>query len=194
MTARADELYRRALDWFGERVRAVKDEQWHLPTPCTEWDVRVLVNHMAYEALWVPLLFEGKTIEEVGDRLEGDVLGDDAKAAWDAAAEAAAEAVSREGALDRTVHLSFGDSRGESYAMELFADGLIHGWDLAQGIGYSDRMDAELVEACAAWFGRVENAYRAAGLIAERPPVPNDADDQTNLLAMFGRTASWRTS
>jgi hypothetical protein len=46
-----------------------------------------------------------------------------------------------------------------------------------------------LVDACAAWFAPIEGAYRSAGAIAGRPPVPDGADAQTRLLAMFGRQA-----
>jgi hypothetical protein len=35
----------------------------------------------------------------------------------------------------------------------------------------------------------MEDAYRSAGAIAPRPPVPAEADAQTLLLASFGRRA-----
>jgi uncharacterized protein (TIGR03086 family) len=91
--------------------------------------------------------------------------------------------------MDRTVHLSFGDFPGREYAMQLFADHLIHAWDLARAIGVDERLDPELVGACTAWFTAMEEAYRSAGAIAARPPVSDGADAQTRLLAMFGRRA-----
>jgi hypothetical protein len=69
------ELYRRASESCGQRVLAVRDDQWHAVTPCSEWDVRALVNHLVGENLWVPPLFEGKSIADVGDQFDGDVLG-----------------------------------------------------------------------------------------------------------------------
>jgi uncharacterized protein (TIGR03086 family) len=91
--------------------------------------------------------------------------------------------------MDRTVHLSFGDFPGREYAMQLFADHLIHAWDLARAIGADERLDPELVDACTAWFVPMEDAYRGAGAIAGRPPVPDGSDAQIRLLAMFGRQA-----
>jgi uncharacterized protein (TIGR03086 family) len=182
-------LHRRALEWFGDGVHQVGDQQWNVGTPCVDWDVRTLVNHVAGESYWTPPLFEGKTVAEVGDRFDGDLLGDDPKAAWDAAAGPAIEAVHGEGAMDRIVHVSFGDFPGSEYAMQMFADHLIHGWDLAKGIGAEDRMDPELVDACTRWFSEREHLYRGVGAVAARPEVPEDADPQTKLLAMFGRTA-----
>jgi uncharacterized protein (TIGR03086 family) len=183
------ELHRRATDAFGARVHAVRDDQWELPTPCSEWNVRQLVNHLVYENRWTPPLFAGRTIAEVGDRFEGDLLGDDPKAAWDGSAKEAVAAVQEHGAMERTVHLSFGDVPGSEYAMQLFADHLIHGWDLARAIGADERLDPELVGACARWFEANEQGYRSVGAVGPRPETSSGADPQTTLLAAFGRTA-----
>lgn len=183
----AADLYRRASEAFGARVHAVGDDQWELPTPCTDWSVRDLVNHVVAEDLWVPPLMAGQTVEDVGDRFDGDVLGEDPKRAWDRAVKQARDAVLEEGAMERTVHLSFGDSPGHEYAMQLFTDHLIHCWDLARAIGADERLDPDLVEACTAYFDGVEDTFRAAGVIGDPPPVPDDADAQTVLLARFGR-------
>lgn len=183
-------LHRRAVAGFGERVRAVRDQDWDKPTPCGDWDVRTLVNHLVYEERWTPETFAGRTIEEVGDRFDGDLLGDDPHRAWLSASDEAVTAVGDDGALRRTVHLSFGDFPGDEYAMQLFADHLIHTWDLARAIGGDERLDPELVEACASWFTpAVEQGYRAAGAIGPRIDLADGADAQTTLLARFGRRA-----
>jgi uncharacterized protein (TIGR03083 family) len=44
------EVFRRALDEFERRVTTVAADQWHLPTPCRDWDVEALVTHVVYEA------------------------------------------------------------------------------------------------------------------------------------------------
>jgi len=182
-------MFSRAVAEFGSRVRQIGDDQWQAATPDEDWNVRDLVNHVVGEDLWAPALLAGSTIAEVGDRFDGDVLGVDPKAAWAQASGAAVRAVEGEGAMDRIVHLSFGDFPGREYTLQLFADHLIHAWDLARAIGADERLDAELVVSCATWFAPVEDAYRGAGAIAARPPVPGDADAQTVLLASFGRRA-----
>jgi len=101
----------------------------------------------------------------------------------------AVRAAEKDGAMDRIVHLSFGDFPGSEYAMQLFADHLIHAWDLARAIGAQEGLDAGLVESCATWFDAMEDAYRGAGAIGPRPPVAGDAGTQTLLLARFGRSA-----
>jgi uncharacterized protein (TIGR03086 family) len=182
-------LYHRAMDAYGDHVHAVPDGQWGAPTPCSEWDVRALVNHVVGENRWAVPLFAGGTIQEVGDRFDGDLLGNDPAAAWDDSAAAAIVAVDEPAAMDRIVHLSFGDFPGREYAMQLLADLVVHGWDLARATGADERIDPELVDVCRAWFAGVADAYRSAGAVAARPPVPPGADAQTQLLADFGRSA-----
>src|SRR3954470_22529349 len=176
-------LFQRAVDDFTDKVRAVGEEQWAQPTPCTDWDVRALVNHVVGEQLWIPPLFAGQTIAEVGDRFNGDVLGRDPVDSAVRAAGAANAAVAGDGALERIVHLSFGDFPGAEYAAQLLADHLIHGWDLAVATGLDPTLDPAAVDAVAAWFAEREEQYRQGGFIGPRPAVAADADPATRLLA-----------
>ena len=182
-------LHRRAVEEFDERVRAVGDDQWELPTPCSDWNVRQLVNHLVYEDRWTVPLMEGGTIAEVGDRYEGDLLGDRPKAAWDESSAEAVRSVQADGALDRVVDLSSGPTPAPEYVSQLYADHLIHASDLARAVGADESLDPELVDGCAAWFASMEDLYRSIGAIGERPDTPPGADPQTVLLAAFGRTA-----
>jgi len=189
MGADQADLHRRAVEEFGTRVRAVADDQWELPTPCSDWSVRQLVNHLVYENRWTVPLMNGRAIVEVGDRFEGDLLGDQPKQAWDESSAEAVEAVGADGALDRNVDLSSGPTPATEYVSQLFADHLIHAWDLARAVGADERLDPELVDACAAWFASMEDLYRSIGAIGPRAGTPPGADAQTILLAAFGRTA-----
>ncbi len=180
------ELYSRCDAAFRARVDAV-DGRWTAPTALPGWDVRALVHHIVLEERWAPPLFAGMTIDEVGDMFEGDQLLPDPLTAVRDASGAALDAVREDGALERTVHLSFGDFPGAEYATQLAADHLVHAWDLARALGVDDSLDPDAVHAVLAWFGPTENAYRAAGVIGPRVPVPDDADEQTRLLSAFGR-------
>jgi uncharacterized protein (TIGR03086 family) len=187
------DLHRRSVEGFMDRLGAVAGgTEWERPTPCPDWDVRALVNHIVYEDLWTVPLMEGATIEEVGDRYEGDVLGDDpvatARAAFDAATVATASGV----VAGRTVHLSFGDTPATEYAYQLAADHIIHGWDLAAATGGDRTIDPELVEALAAWFADRQESYLSVGEIAAPPADPDSAPDpQSRLLLAFGRDPDW---
>lgn len=183
------DFFRGASAAFSEHVHAISHDQWGGATPCADWDVRELVNHLVGEDRWAPPLLAGRTIAEVGDAFDGDLLGDDPIGAWDVAAADAIKAVDAEGSLDATVHLSYGDVAGRDYVMEIATDHVIHAWDLARAIGGDERLDPGLVETCAAWFAGREEAYRVAGAIGPRVPLPEGADPQTQLLATFGRDA-----
>ncbi|MFC7649137.1 hypothetical protein ACFQX6_58455 [Streptosporangium lutulentum] len=76
---------------------------------------------------------------------------------------------------------------GAEYIAELFADVLIHTWDLARAIGADERLDPELVEACETWFSDAANDYRQAEITEKPQPVPSGTDPQTRLLASWGR-------
>ena len=184
------DLHRRAVEEFDRRVQALTEEMWERETPCCPgWKVRTLVNHLVNENMWTPPIMHGSTVEEVGDRFDGDLLGDDPKGVWERSSKEAVAAVQEDGAMERTVHLSFGDVPGREYTMQLFADHLVHAWDLAGAIEADGRLDPELVEACAEWFESVEELYRSSGAVGERADVPEGADAQTHLLARFGRSA-----
>jgi len=75
------ELYARALDATRRFIAGIAPEQWELPTPCDEWNLRELVGHVMYGTVWIEDAFVGKTMEEVGDKYDGDLIGDDALAA-----------------------------------------------------------------------------------------------------------------
>lgn len=182
-------LHRHAVEHFDRQVEAIGPDQWNLPTPCTDWDVRALVNHLVYENDWSVPLLHGATIAEVGDRFEGDLLGDDPKATWRRSSQEALAAAAEDGVLDRSVSLSSGPRDAGAYLAELFCDHLIHGWDLARAIGGDERLDPDLTEACYAMSKPREDRMKASGAFGERITVADDADLQTKLLAVYGRTA-----
>ncbi len=180
------ELFERGVTHFGALLAAVGD-RWAGATPDTEWDVRTLVNHVLGENLWAPPLLAGSTIAEVGDRFDGDQLGDDPVAAWAAATAASVAAVAEEGALARTVHVSFGDIPGQEYVSQLVCDHAIHGWDLARALGADERIDPDLVEFAYDFLLPQVEGWRAAGVFGPPVEVPAGADRQAQLLGLSGR-------
>ena len=187
--ATIQELHGRALWLFGEKVMAIKDDQWHDPTPCTEWDVRMLVNHLVSENRWMPPLLVGKTIAEVGGALDGDILGEEPKRAWAESANDATAAVGEPGAMEKVVHVSFGDISGEEYTTQVFTDLVIHGWDLARAIGADEAMDPELLQATHDVIAPMVAQFKASGVYGPDVTPPPGSDLQTRLLAMVGRVA-----
>ncbi len=185
-------LFKLAIDGFGKRLDAVAETQWTAETPDTDWDVRTLVNHVVGELLWVPPMLDGKTTEEVGDRFDGDVLGDKPRAVWVTAAAEALEAASAPGAQERITHLSFGDFPASDYLGQITSDVIIHSWDLARAIGVDDRFEAGLGDFVNGFLGPQVEAWRAAGAFGPAVEVAPDVSVQDRLIAATGRSPSWQ--
>lgn len=181
------ELHAEALDATGTIVAGIPADRWHAATPCDGWDVRALVNHVVSGNLWAAELAAGWTIEDVGDRLDGDVLGADPAGSYAASAKAAAAAFRAPGALDAPCAVSYGPVPGAVYAGHRFIDVFIHGWDLAVATGQDTALDADLMQACREVIEPQLEAFRGAGALAEPLTVPPGATGQTRFLAMLGR-------
>jgi uncharacterized protein (TIGR03086 family) len=181
------EVHAQALDRTHAYVERIRPEQLDETSVDDEWSVRQLLNHVVSGNLWVPELVGGKTIEEVGTRLDGDQLGTDPLAAYDASAERAARAFRGSGAMERPVAVSYGPVPGSVYCGHRFIDVLIHGWDLAVSTGQDSALDPELVAACWEVVEPQQALLAATGAFGSDVEVGPDADLQTRLLAVLGR-------
>jgi len=182
-------LHRQAADEFDRRVFAIRNDQWHVATPCAAWDVWSLVNHVVAENLWVPHIMDGATIAEVGAEFDSDVLGPDAKARWGASMSAALAAFEAPGAVDRTVHLLRGENPAAVYLEERALDLAIHAWDLAHAIGTDEDLAAPLVdELWRTWKPR-RRQLADSGFYGTPVPMAAGVGAQPRLLALVGRVA-----
>jgi uncharacterized protein (TIGR03086 family) len=183
------ELHRRAGELLAGNVRRIGGDQWRLRTPCTDWDVRALVHHIAWSNLWVAPLVEGRDLAEVAPTLEGDVLGDDPVAVTLRSIDESSDAF--EVGAGRTVQLSRGPTPAAIYCFERMNDLTVHNWDLAAAIGGDPHLDEECMEVALAGFRPLEAMLRAAGDLGPDVELPPDADLQTLYLGFFGRRADW---
>ena len=94
---------------------------------------------MTSEDRWTAPLLGGATVADIGDKFDGDLLGDDPVGAF---AAAGAEATDASAGIDpeTIVHLSFGDVPAREYLYQLVADHLVH----ALGSGRGDRRRPQL--------------------------------------------------
>lgn len=191
VTTDVQHVHRRSVEAWLRVVDGVEPDRWDRQTPCTDWDARALTNHLVGEDLWTAPILAGRTIAEVGDAFEGDLLGDDPAGAARAAAEEALRAAAEAGVPDRTVHLSYGDERAGEYLWQLSADHLVHAWDLAVATGRPSGFEPDLAEAILDWFSDREEAYRSGGAIGPRVEVGADATPLERLLGAFGRDPNW---
>ncbi len=184
------DLYQRSVETWTARVDAIPPDRWDASTPCTEWTVRDLVNHVVGEDAWTIPLVQGSTMADVGDSLDGDLLGDEPTAAAMRSADEALAAVAARLPAGGTVQLSYGEEDLGEYLRQLAADHLVHAWDLAAATGGDTALDDELVQEVDTWFTEREDVYRQFGLIAARVDVDSH-DTQSRLLAGAGRDPAW---
>ena len=183
------EVHARSLAGNRRFVAGVEASQWDLPSDCEDWTVRELVNHVVAGNYWAGELAAGASIDDVGDGLDGDVLGDDPLAAYDASAAVAASVFRQPGAMDAPCAVSYGPVPGSVYCGHRFLDVLVHGWDIARSTGQDATLDPELVTACWEVIEPQLPELQGSGAFGEALPVPDGADAQTRLLALLGRSA-----
>jgi len=180
----AHEHLQHAFDHFTELVHRVPDDAWSNASPCADWTVRNLVNHMTAEHLWAPRLLAGETMAQVGDAYDGNVLGDDPAAAWDSAATASREAWADTD--DQTpVDLSFGSTPAGEYAEQMLLDLTVHAWDLARGADIDEGRPVAPAVLHVLDYVREQDL---AGKGPFGPAVRTDSDDPLKqLVALLGR-------
>jgi hypothetical protein len=146
----------------------------------------VLALHARDEA-WVPDLLAGKTIEEVGDRWDGELLGDDPVGSYARLNQKAEEAALGELLdLDSTVHFSYGD-----YTMR---EGFIHisnyrafqAWQIANHLGLHFVMPDQVIDGMNEHVVPHLDEWRAIHVFPAAQPIPEGADAQTTLLCTVG--------
>ena len=188
---RQRELFLQADAALRDVVNRITPEQLDLPAPA-DWtrtfDPRlrdVLSDHVRDE-IWVPDVLAGRSIEEVGDRYTGDLLGDDPIAAYNAANDAATAAATAELDPETIVHLSYGDFPVAVYFEHIATYRAFQAWSIAQLIGADYSLPPELVESLFEIVVPQAEAWRAMGVFGPPVDVPEGADRETELLAVTG--------
>lgn len=175
------------MDVFDRAMHKVGLTDWDSPTPCTDWTVRDLVNHLVVEQAWVPDMLAERTIAEVGDKFDGDQLRDDPLQAWQVASGTARAAWLQPGAAERTVHLSYADVPAEEYGWQMTTDLTVHGWDLATALGADAGIPDELASALLAFIEPQIELWSGSSMFADPVPVPAGSPAPTRLIALLGR-------
>ena len=170
---------------FEQLIAAVRDDQWTGATPCAEWNVRNLVNHVVRSNRGFAAALRG---EPQPAPEPADVLGDDPRAAYRASGAELLEAFGQPGAMERVVTVPFGTVPG-SVALHLRnTELLVHGWDLARATGQRTSFPDEAAEQ-ELQFSRGAIGQIPPGRTPFGPPQPvaEDAPTIDRLAALLGR-------
>lgn len=167
-------------------VEQISDDQWELPTPCSEWNVAQLVNHItgSINVLASAAARETPALADPND----DHSGDDPMGALKKATEKSQRAWNSPGALEGTVSVPFEMPASLCLAITVIDTGT-HLWDLAQAIGADHGLSASEIKLIDDLNHQVVNDdVRASGGFGEILD-PSDTADLTTMLAFVGRAA-----
>jgi uncharacterized protein (TIGR03086 family) len=172
-------------------VGGVKQDQLANSTPCDDWDVRTLLNHIivwtAYSA--EQRAYGGSVAEDLMDK---DFAGNpDFAEDYKAQVDKALAAWSDPGAWKRDLGVMGSPTPATDIAAMLVAEMVLHGWDLAKAIGQEYRCEgalaADLLETVEAQ-GEMFRQYKG---FADVVDVPDDASAYHRALALSGRDPAW---
>jgi uncharacterized protein (TIGR03086 family) len=172
------DLYGQASEWtLGKVAGAAK--KLDAGTPCDEWDVRQLMNHMLDTQNYFVNSARGTDAKPPSPQ-PPQLLGSDPVADFEKARAETLTTFGQEGVIEKT-----GPAIGIA-----FADQLLHGWDLARATGQDATMPEGLPEAAYEMIhGRFTDEQRK-GIFKPEVAVAPDASVQDKLLAYTGRSPS----
>ncbi|MFD6563507.1 TIGR03086 family metal-binding protein [Micromonospora profundi] len=171
-------------------VRGIADYQLDLPTPCREYVVSDLLNHLFEVVVNFQELAAKRPVEWAE---KPDHLGDGWRDRFAVEADRLVAAWSDPSTLEG-VSPGMGMPQAVVGGMALL-DLTVHGWDLAVATGQSYQPAPEAVAALHALVEQLGPTARKMGVFADPPPTTvDDVTDLHRLLAQTGRTPAWPTS
>jgi uncharacterized protein (TIGR03086 family) len=173
-------------------IGGITDEQRHDPTPCAEYDVGQLQDHVLG---WLAN-FAGGFADPDGQAPRGEISGYRAPA--DAAAEVRSAAARldralRDGAAQRPLRLGEAAMPGELAAGMILWEYQVHGWDIARATGQRWCPPSEASQASLRFApAMLTEDYQGEGKAFAAPvEVPATAPPLDRLLGLSGRDPGW---
>jgi len=167
-------------------VDAIKPEQYDDPTPCTDWTVRQLLNHLTGGTkMFTVMVAGGEPVDRAADH-----VGPDHAASFRAAIAGLRAAFAADGALEGLYNGPLGEMPGAMLARLRVNEMMVHSWDLAKATGQSTDLAPDLAAECIEDIRRVQEAGRAQPMFAPMQAIPADATVADQLAATAGRTVA----
>jgi uncharacterized protein (TIGR03086 family) len=174
----------RVSDAVAGLISNIRADQWSVPTPCTDWTVRQMVNHLIGMNRVFAALLAG---QPPPPRPSADHVEDDPVGAYRDSAAALQAAFGRPGVLERSYHGPLGTATGAERLQIRLYDLLAHGWDLAQATGQPADLPDDLAEQSLA-FARTQLTEQARpGRFGPAQIVTGQAPAIERLVAFLGR-------
>jgi uncharacterized protein (TIGR03086 family) len=170
-------------------IGSIADDQLTLPTPCSEWDVRDILNHVLDGDLLVIAWLKGETPSWGRNP---DHLGDDPHpqaVVLDRLAECYGLVAGQAEDLARIISTRMGPMSVDALAERRIGDLVAHLWDLAIATSQPVDYDPELVETVVPYYrAKLDGKPRDGAPVAEPQRVPEGATAADRLAAYLGRS------
>lgn len=179
-----------AQAWVAELLDHIRPDQLGLSTPCDDYDVRALLEHLFAVENRIAVVAETGSVEGTPRSVplpEGD-LG----TAFRAAAARVQAAWADDARLASVYALPWGQETGAAAVLGYVGEHVTHGWDLATALGLPSEADAELAEvARRSYDGRVHPEPRGGfvpfGSVVEPDPAAGPTERLANYLGRRSR-------
>lgn len=190
-----NELFIAAEELFLHVFAQIQPNQMDMPLP--EWfrglyagtqpTLKPVLNYHAYDTAWVPETFAGKTIDEVGDKYDGDLLGDNPITSYTTYSKLATDYIRDNFDENRLIHFTYGDFPASEAILHPTGFRIFRAYDIAKLIRANTKLPEDVCQAAYEYFGPSMEMYRAAGIYGSAIPVDDNASAQAKLFAMVGR-------
>jgi uncharacterized protein (TIGR03086 family) len=174
-----------------EVARNVKEDQLGLPTPCRDWDVRTLANHLVFWSAFRSEVAARKQTPPEGGENDVDLIVGDWAQVFERQLTKAVAAWAEPTAWEGVTGLAGGQMPAPLIGQMMIGELVVHGWDLARATGQQLTCSndvAEIVYQGALEFGEQGREYN---IYAEPVPVPESAPLLDRALALTGRDPNW---
>ena len=179
-----------SLQLGGRLVENIAGTQWNAPTPCSDWTVRKLLEHV----VGMNLVFAAMLSGQRPPSRDADVLGEDPAEAYTRSTQLLLAAFGAPGVLEQSFQSPMGTATGFERLQIRSYDLLAHLWDLAQATGQVLEDDPVLESSAQqAWEfarGQLADSPRS-GRFDPPQPVSDEAPALDRLVAFLGRPVPW---
>jgi uncharacterized protein (TIGR03086 family) len=172
---------------FENLCASIHDQQWALPTPCTEWSLDQLVDHVTGGNRFTIRVLDGESAEAaMSETVKSFDESHEPRAAALESITAQSAAFAEPGALDRICHHVAGELTGREVLRIRLHELIIHTWDIAETMDPPASIRSEFV----AWsFAEIADPEsNTTELFALDTAVLDGERSERALLAAFGRS------
>lgn len=170
-------------------IRGIADDQLDLPTPCRDYPVRDLTNHLFQVVVNFQSLAAKQPVEWAD---KPDFLADGWRDRFEVECDRLIDAWADPAALDG-VSAGMGLPQKTVGEMALL-DLTVHPWDLARATGQPFAAEPTVVAVLHGLVEQMGPQARAMGVFADAVPTAPDAPEFDRLLCAAGRDPDWSPS